>query len=222
MTHATRSELDDLILASTPGNFPWDQWKAKALAAGLSAELADLGRAVMRESYQHDWCESLKYECGLHNEGTAQGMIDCAQDEPDLTTDRWQWLLATDGLRSDPWERESFSELAIEWTAMRQRWDAERSTSAVPFSSLALKRQAHRFIEEFFDLDQLAIIDLLNHAFSSTMKEKAVLWADFTVIEHDPVYPRIRHSGVVRIENDGQLGYEGAIFKRQEEAENED
>ena len=41
----------------------------KALAAGVAPELADLGRAVMREAYQHDWDKRLKMLCGWNDHG---------------------------------------------------------------------------------------------------------------------------------------------------------
>lgn len=34
-------------------NFYWDYWKNQALVAGVSQELATLGREVMRDHYQH-------------------------------------------------------------------------------------------------------------------------------------------------------------------------
>lgn len=214
MTPATRTELDELILASTPGNFPWDKWQTRALTAGLAAELAGLGRFLMREAYQHDWCEVLKQECGLLSDSVAQGMIDCALQEPELTADRWQWLLATDGLRFDPWQHDERSEDSMAWTEMRQRWEAENVPAGIN-ETLEMKREAIRFIEDFYLMNQLLVVDLMNHAISIRSKER-VLWADFTVIEHDPVNPRIRHSGVVRIERHGE-SVDVAIFKQEEE-----
>ena len=98
------TDLDNRIMGCLPGAFPWDDWQREALASGLDAELASLGRAVMREAYQHDWCDRLKYECGIDNAATAAGMTSCAKDQPHVVEARWQWLLATDGLRVDPWE----------------------------------------------------------------------------------------------------------------------
>jgi len=56
------TELDRRLDACAPGAYPWDDWQREALAAGLSPDLAALGRAVMREAYQHDWCDRLKYK----------------------------------------------------------------------------------------------------------------------------------------------------------------
>ena len=40
-----------------------DEWQARARAAGVVEELAVLGRAVIREAYQHDWSGELQREC---------------------------------------------------------------------------------------------------------------------------------------------------------------
>jgi hypothetical protein len=80
----------------------------------------------MREAYQHGWCDRLKYECRIDNAGTAAGMIACAKDHPHLIVARWQWLLATDGLRVDPWEHQGRPEDSHEWNELRQRWEAEQ------------------------------------------------------------------------------------------------
>ena len=52
-----KTDLDTRITGCLPGAYPWDDWQWEALAAGLDARLAALGRAVMREAYQHDWCD---------------------------------------------------------------------------------------------------------------------------------------------------------------------
>jgi hypothetical protein len=94
--------LDHRLLACAYGAYPWDEWERSALAAGLSPELAALGRSLMREAYQHDWCERLKAECGWSDEGRA--MLRRVLAHPRRTAARWEWLLSTDGLRFDPWE----------------------------------------------------------------------------------------------------------------------
>jgi hypothetical protein len=53
------SEFDKHVLACPSGSFPWDDWQIEAVAAGVGPDLASLGRAVMREAYQHDWCDRL-------------------------------------------------------------------------------------------------------------------------------------------------------------------
>ena len=92
------SALDEKMLACQPGGYPWDEWKVKALAAGVSEALAWAGRAVMREAYNHDWPRRLQRECGLDDEGAA--MLELALQHPEQAAKRWEWLEATDGGRS--------------------------------------------------------------------------------------------------------------------------
>lgn len=205
---------DTLVPEYLPGAYQWDDWQREALASGLDAQLTALGRAVMREACQHNWCDRLKYECGIDNADTAAGMIACAKDQPYLMGARWQWLLATDGLRFDPWEHQERREDSPEWTELRHRWDAEQ-TKELP-REVTLQKEAIRYIEEFYQLDQLAIIDLAQHAVSQT--PAATLWADFTVIGTEVPY-RIAHSGVVRVELDpAGITTDAAIFREVEES----
>jgi hypothetical protein len=52
-----------------PGQYPWDDWERMALAAGLPAGQAALGRSLMREADQHGWCRRLRRECGWNDGG---------------------------------------------------------------------------------------------------------------------------------------------------------
>ncbi len=209
------TDFDRQMFECPPGEFPWDVWARQAVAAGVAAELAALGRSVMREAYQHGWCESLRYECGVNQPGTAAGMIACAKDQPHLVGARWQWLLAADGLRIDPWEQRELPEDSPAWTQLRRRWEAEQ-TKELP-REVTIQKEAIRYIEEFYVLDQLAIIDLLQHAVSQT-PEVTTLWADFTVIGSE-IPHRITHSGIVRIELDPDgTSLDAAIFERAEES----
>lgn len=79
------------------GAYAWDRWQSQALAAGLSQDLAELGRAVMREAVQHDWEPALKAECGWLDAG--QALLELAQRDPEGAAARWQHLLETDGER---------------------------------------------------------------------------------------------------------------------------
>jgi len=78
-----------------PGDFAWDHWKTWATRDGIAEELADLGRAVIREAYQHNWPEALKAECGWEDDG--KEMLRLAQKEPDRARIRWKYLLESDG-----------------------------------------------------------------------------------------------------------------------------
>jgi len=79
------------------GAYAWDRWQAAARAAGLSEDLAQLGRAVMREAVQHDWEPHLKAECGWSDAG--QALLQRALQTPQTAAERWQHLLETDGER---------------------------------------------------------------------------------------------------------------------------
>lgn len=82
-----------------PGNFTWDRWEKLALQAGLSAELADLGRSVIRDAYQHGWDEDLMRECGWLDGGLC--MIVVALAQPDKAAARWEHLMHTNGEPDD-------------------------------------------------------------------------------------------------------------------------
>ena len=78
-----------------PESYAWDYWKTKALAAGVAGDLAELGRAVMREHYQHGW-SSYDHEVSVRS---GDEMLRLVISEPDKAAARWQWLLNTDGGR---------------------------------------------------------------------------------------------------------------------------
>lgn len=107
-----------------PGSYPWDEWERSAQAAGLSSDLAALGRSLMREADQHGWCERLRAECGWSDAG--RSMLARLLAHPRRTTARLEWLLITDGLRFDPWEHREFYEDSPCWKAMRAKWNRER------------------------------------------------------------------------------------------------
>lgn len=102
----SNDDLPDFIPVTTPewmdagpGNFPWDEWETKAQAAGLG-DLAALGRAVIREAYQHNWSADLKRECGWEDDG--EQMLEQALAERDKVRARWEYLLRTDGEYLNP------------------------------------------------------------------------------------------------------------------------
>jgi hypothetical protein len=117
-----------LLSFCAPGCWPWDDWERMALAAGLSRELASLGRSLMREADQHCWCERLRRECGWNDDGKA--MLQRLLAQPRRTAARLNWLYATDGLRFDPWEHNEFYEDSPCWKPLRARWDRERAREA--------------------------------------------------------------------------------------------
>jgi hypothetical protein len=91
---------DDEVMGSAYGAYPWDGWGKYAVAQGVPAELAALGRDVIREAWQHGWNERLKSLCGWHDDGRC--MLRLAQRNPALAQKRWTQLLDTDGGRYDP------------------------------------------------------------------------------------------------------------------------
>lgn len=85
----------DEVMGSTYGAYPWDGWQDYALSQGISPELATLGRAVIREAWQHGWDERLGSLCGWHDDG--RRMVRLALRNPALAKARWTRLLETDG-----------------------------------------------------------------------------------------------------------------------------
>lgn len=214
---------EDRLLACQPGGYPWDDWQREALAAGVSNELADLGRAVMREAYQHAWCEELREECGAGREEAAQGMIFETLEQPGWARSRWSWLLATDGLRIDPWNQTEASPLDVEWTPLRQQWEDEHFPLEDPTGETALRRDAYRYLEEFFQLDQLAVISLTDEVFRHD-RERTVYYATFTIVWAPPggkFHPRIKHRGVIQNRFDPKVSaaFDTYVFKQVDEGE---
>jgi hypothetical protein len=105
------------------GNYPWDEWERRALAAGVEKELAQLGRAVMREAYNHGWDGRLKCFCGWDDDG-AQMLADALR-APASASRQWEILLRTDGLRGD------YPARSTSWTWAWLRRDAERLLSTL-------------------------------------------------------------------------------------------
>lgn len=83
--------------ADENGDYPWDHWKKWALEDGVSKDLAELGRGLIREADQHCWSEALQAECGWADDGRA--MIELALKHPEEARKRWLELLSTDGER---------------------------------------------------------------------------------------------------------------------------
>lgn len=100
-SHLTPSPDLDLekVLSCEYGNYPWDEWERYAAACGVPKELAGLGRAVIREAYQHDWTDRLKSLCGWKDDG--RRMIKLALGSPKIAEKRWNRLLETDGYRGE-------------------------------------------------------------------------------------------------------------------------
>lgn len=90
-----RPEWLDKVKGS--GDYPWDHWKDRALTVGIPEKLAQLGRDVMREAFNHSWSIELQNECGWNDDGVE--MIEFAKRDPAAAAQRWEHLLRTDGER---------------------------------------------------------------------------------------------------------------------------
>ncbi|TXT28205.1 MAG: hypothetical protein FD131_3338 [Rhodocyclaceae bacterium] len=91
--------LRDVVLTSpvfggTAGDYPWDRWMTAALQAGVPEDLANQGRSVFREAFQHDWPDQAKVECGWLDGGTT--MILQALAFPEEAAARWNYLYSAD------------------------------------------------------------------------------------------------------------------------------
>ena len=116
------------------------------------------------------------------------------------------------GLRFDPWERAEWPEAASEWNDMFKRWQTESNAEKTRSPENQLLLEAVDYITFFYRLNQLAIIDVTDHAVRAP-KGQTTLWAGFTVI--DSTSRRISHSGAVRIDmGDSE---DASIFERVEE-----
>lgn len=76
-------------------DFAWDHWQKWAIEDGVPEQLAQLGRAVIREAYQHNWPNKLKAECGWSDDG--REMLELAKTDPERAAIRWKYLLESDG-----------------------------------------------------------------------------------------------------------------------------
>jgi hypothetical protein len=114
---------ENRVLDCSYGSYPWDHWQQHAQAWGVPPDLAQLGRAVIREAYQHQWDVRLKSLCGWRDDG--QRMMELALRSPGKARRQWNILLRTDGVRGDCRPR------STEWTWGYLRPDAQRLLSSL-------------------------------------------------------------------------------------------
>lgn len=93
---------EDEVLGSKYGAYPWNGWAQWARGQGIAPELAALGRAVIREAWQHGWPKPLCSLCGWRDDGRRMARL--ALRRPAVAEKRWQQLLDTDGGRWNPQE----------------------------------------------------------------------------------------------------------------------
>ena len=113
----------EYVLQCTYGHYPWDDWEKAALAAGVSKDLAGVGRLTMREAFQHLWDARLQSLCGWHDQG--RRMIKLALRWSGRARRQWGILMRTDGLRGD------YRPRATEWVWGFLKADARRLAGAV-------------------------------------------------------------------------------------------
>ena len=102
-------------------------------------------------------------------------------------------------------------------------WEDENFPVEDPTGDAALRRDAYRYLEEFFELDQLAVISLTDEAFRHG-NNRTSYYADFAIIWSPPegkFHPRIKHSGVIQNRFDPTVAsaFDTAVFKRTEEGD---
>jgi hypothetical protein len=120
--NAPKLDLDK-VLDCTYGHYPWDDWERYALARGVAADLAGLGRLLIREAFQHDWPDWLKPACGWSDDG--QALLAFALRAPKTARRQWDVLFRTDGLRGD------YRPRGTEWIYGFLRADARRLMAAL-------------------------------------------------------------------------------------------
>ncbi len=112
------------VCACAFGHYPWDDWHGWALARGLDAELAGLGRLLIREAYNHGWEAWLQARCGWSDDG--QALLAWALRAPKAARRQWDILMRTDGLRGD------YRPRSTEWTWGFLRADAQWLLKTLP------------------------------------------------------------------------------------------
>ncbi|MCI0538751.1 MAG: hypothetical protein L0Z50_26385 [Verrucomicrobiales bacterium] len=108
----------DAVCACSFGGYPWDDWERHALACGLAADLAGLGRLLVREAFNHGWEGWLQSRCGWGDDG--QALLALARRAPKSARRQWDILMRTDGLRGD------YPARSTDWTWGFLRADAQR------------------------------------------------------------------------------------------------
>jgi len=118
----------DAVCACTFDHYPWDDWEHHALARGLDAELAGLGRLLVREAFNHGWESWLQNLCGWSDDG--QALLAFALRAPKTARQQWEILMRTDGLRGD------YPSRRTEWTWGFLRLDVRRVLSTLHNATL--------------------------------------------------------------------------------------
>jgi hypothetical protein len=106
-SHVWEVELPDAprlreeeVLDSPSADCPWYDWEKWARAQGVPADLAMLGRDVMRAAWVDTWPPEVRAVCGWRDDG--RGMRRLARRRPDLAQRRWSQWLNSQGGQVDP------------------------------------------------------------------------------------------------------------------------
>jgi putative GTP pyrophosphokinase len=131
------------------GDFPWDGWEKRAIAADVGPELARLGRELMHEASEHiTWSAKLYRECGWTDAEGADGnegnrMIAFALRDPEGARKRWRHLLDTygerRGRRTMPWQ----DFLLEQYEEIRPAYEDFGRLVATIITSLLAEEQLH-------------------------------------------------------------------------------
>ncbi len=124
--------LDFDVCACSFGHYPWDDWERWARASGLDAELAGLGRLLVREAYNHGWEGWLQSLCGWSDDG--QALLAFALRSPKQARWCWSRLMDTDGLRGDVHPKTG------EWTWGYLRLDMRRVLATLHRASIVNRK----------------------------------------------------------------------------------
>jgi len=120
----------DAVLGCAYLHYPWDDWERFALSRGLDAELAGLGRLLIREAFNHSWEAWLQNLCGWGDDLSAdqaggQALLAFALRAPEKARWCFSRLMDTDGLRGD------YHPKTQEWTWGYLRLDVRRVLSTL-------------------------------------------------------------------------------------------
>lgn len=96
LLHDVIYKRDRLVARSEPNNRPWDEWKRRAIKAGVSRKLAALGRKLMKTAYDDRWNSGGSDAAGWDDAGAL--LISMALENPTLAKAEWEQHLEWGGL----------------------------------------------------------------------------------------------------------------------------
>jgi hypothetical protein len=118
--------------------YPWDEWHARARAAGMQEDAAANGRALMRECCQHAWEQymgpNISTVCGYDDKGEA--MLAFGLAHPELAVHAWDYLIEDDA-GNNPRTIEKAQDVSnlLAWVYRNRTWPVEWPCPKEPTSS---------------------------------------------------------------------------------------